>query len=67
MTNLNANGSPMAIPNKTEMEIGTIDISYEKCLSGFSYSNHLLRFPEIVKTTTSVQIIQNGPYKSGFF
>ena len=67
MTNLKPVGRTITTPKRIEIEIGIIEKVYVKCLFGFSYSKYLLKFPEIVKTTTKVQMIQNGPYKSGFF
>ena len=59
-------GRPMAKPNRTLMETGTI-WKVQVNSDGSSNSKYLERFPDIVKTTTSVQSSQNGPYKSGFF
>lgn len=59
-------GKATANPQSRDKAIGTILNVYVKSESS-GVSKYLARFPEIVRTTTKVYMIQKGPYKSGFF
>lgn len=53
-------GNPILTPNSTPIEIGTIEKLYVNLL-GSSNSKYRDKLPDIVKITTRVHSIQNGP------
>ena len=60
MTNFNPVGINMQVPNKIDTAIGITVRLYVKSL-GSSYAKYLEKLPDIVRTTTKVHMIQNGP------